>query len=155
MLVLGIDAAWTERGSSGVALLSCSQGKRRVLKAESSYARFIGLGNISETSKSIDVDALLRQAETIGGCPVDLVAIDMPVSRIKFAGRRAADDAISVEFGNAWASTHTPNAARPGAYGERVTAAFTKAGYPLATDRLQIEAAELSSKFSRSPHLCA
>jgi hypothetical protein len=33
MVVLGIDAAWTERGSSGVALLKCTQRRRHVLKS--------------------------------------------------------------------------------------------------------------------------
>jgi predicted RNase H-like nuclease len=87
-----------------------------------------------------DIKALLWKAEDIAGAKVDIVAIDMPMARTKFTGRRAADDAVSREFGKAWASTHTPSAVRPGLHGERISEAFTSAGYPLATDRLQVAA---------------
>lgn len=63
----------------------------------------------------------------------------MPIARTKFIGRRVADNAVSKAFGASWASTHTPNAERPGRHGERIADAFAKAGYPLATDRSQVD----------------
>ena len=40
-LVLGIDPAWTETGSSGVALLQIANGRRTLLEVASSYAEFL------------------------------------------------------------------------------------------------------------------
>jgi predicted RNase H-like nuclease len=143
-LVLGIDAAWTETGSSGVALLQIANGKRGVLAVASSYAGFLTPDKDEKRMPGTrpDVKALLRRAEDIAGAKVDIVAIDMPMARTQFTGRRAADDAVSREFGGAWASTHTPSAVRPGLHGERISEAFTSAGYPLATDRSQVAAGQ-------------
>ena len=141
-LVLGIDAAWTETGSSGVALLQIANGKRSVLEVASSYAGFLtpDIDGKRMPGTSPDVKALLRRAENIAGAKVDIVAIDMPMARTKFTARRCADNAVSGAFGGSWASTHTPNVARPGLHGERITEAFTSAGYVLATDRSQVAA---------------
>jgi predicted RNase H-like nuclease len=87
-----------------------------------------------------DVEALLRRAENIAGAVVNVVAIDMPMARKKIIGRRVADNAVSEVFGASGASTHTPNAERPGRYGERIAEAFAKAGYGLATDFSQVAA---------------
>lgn len=140
--VLGIDAAWTETGSSGVALLRIADGKRSVLEVASSYKGFLTTGTEGRRMAGTrpEVEELLRRAENIAGAMVDLVAIDMPMARTKFTGRRVADNAVSRTFGGSWASTHTPNAARPGLHGERIADAFAKAGYPLATDRSQVAA---------------
>lgn len=141
-LLLGIDAAWTETGSSGVALLEIADGRRTVLEVASSYAGFVtpGADEGRRPGARPDVDALLRRAETIAGGAVDLVAVDMPVARKKIAGRRVADNAVSRAFGASWASTHSPTAQRPGLHGERMAEAFAKAGYGLATDYSQAAA---------------
>jgi predicted RNase H-like nuclease len=139
-LVLGIDAAWTETGSSGVALLRVGKGKRSVLKVASSYAGFLtgGVEGRRVPGTRPDVEALLRKAENIAGDVVNVVAIDMPIARTRFVGRRVADNKVSEAFGASWASTHTPNAERPGLHGEQIADAFAKAGYPIATDRSQV-----------------
>jgi predicted RNase H-like nuclease len=141
-LVLGIDAAWTEKGSSGVALLKTTNGRRVTLALASSYSGF--LANRADVGRAPgtppDAEALLRKAEDIAGAAVDIVAIDMPIARSRFTGRRVADNAISVAFAASWASTHTPNAKRPGLYGEYITDNFAQAGYPVATDRSQVAA---------------
>src|SRR5438270_9862712 len=100
-LVLGIDAAWTETGSSGVALLRIADGKRSVLAVASSYAGFL-TGNDGRRMPGTrpDVEALLRRAENIAaGAVVNVVAIDMPMARTTLIGRRDADDKVSKEFG--------------------------------------------------------
>jgi predicted RNase H-like nuclease len=134
--ILGIDAAWTETGSSGVALLQIAPGRRTLLEVASSYEGFltpVAQGSWTPGAHP-DVEALLRRAETLTGAEVDLVAIDMPIAREKIVGRRIADNAVSKAFGASWASTHSPNAERPGHHGERIVEAFAEAGYGLATD---------------------
>ena len=142
-LVLGIDAAWTETGSSGIALLANRNGVRTVLAANSSYAEFLGndAGDHQTIGMLPDARLLLQRAENIAGAPVDLVAIDMPMANTRIRGRRVSDNAISVAFGAQWASTHSPSETRPGAYGEYITNSFAKAGYQLATDTLRVAAA--------------
>ena len=84
-LILGIDAAWTEAGSSGVALLETRNGRRTVLAANSSYAEFLGddAGDRQLAGMPPDATLLLQKAENIAGAAVDLVAIDMPMARYK------------------------------------------------------------------------
>jgi predicted RNase H-like nuclease len=127
MLVLGIDAAWKECGTSGVALLKIESGGKRTIAATSSYADFI----ISD-GKNI-AQCLLRSAEVIGGQRVDVVAIDMPISRCQITGRREADNAVSRAFGRYGAGTHSPNEARPGHFGRNLYLGFAGQGYEIAT----------------------
>jgi hypothetical protein len=42
-LVLGIDAAWTETGSSGVALLQIANGKRSMLELDALISALVGV----------------------------------------------------------------------------------------------------------------
>ncbi len=138
-LILGIDAAWTETGSSGIALLATRNGVRTVLAANSSYAEFLGsTANGRQSARMPDAKLLLQRAENIAGATVDLVGIDMPIANKKINGRRVADNAISIAFGAQWASTHSPSETRPGAYGEYIANSFARAGYQLATDHLRV-----------------
>jgi predicted RNase H-like nuclease len=57
----------------------------------------------------------------------------MPISKKPITGRRVADDAISREFGSAWAGTHSPTKNRPGQHGRFVTEEFIRAGFSIAT----------------------
>lgn len=136
-LILGIDAAWTKIGSSGIALLETRNGRRTVLAANSSYSEFLG-DAAGDRQLAPDARLLLQKAESIAGAAVDLVAMDMPMARTRITGRRVADNAISVAFSAQWASTHSPNKMRPGPFGERFANSFAKAGYRLATDSLQV-----------------
>lgn len=147
-LILGIDAAWTHMGSSGVALLDCTNGGR-VVACAPSYASFINLSNgtpvdwASSPSSGLDAYAVLGAAVKLGRGPVDVVAVDMPMATTTILGRRLADQEISRKFGSAWAGTHSPNANRPGVYGHSVTQKFIEAGYPLATNQDRIQARSL------------
>jgi predicted RNase H-like nuclease len=139
VIVLGIDAAWTERGSSGVALLSSASGNRKILHAAASYEAFVANGTHPDSNfrhkpnGPPNVGDLLATAEKIAGRPVDVVAIDMPISKVPIAGRRTADQAVSRKFGAAGAGTHSPGVERPGRHGQNVTNDFNRAGYPIAT----------------------
>jgi predicted RNase H-like nuclease len=139
-LILGVDAAWTETGSSGVALLDCANDWRLIACAPS-YSSFIAHADSKPICwhrpqpSPLDATKLLKAAEELGGGRVDVVAIDMPIASVPFSSRRAADQEISRKFGSAWAGTHSPNANRPGEYGRRVSTAFVDAGYPLVTSQ--------------------
>jgi predicted RNase H-like nuclease len=141
VIVLGIDAAWTEAGSSGVALLSSVEGRRKVLRVAPSYEAFVVAGewpvDFVSWKKPVggrpNVLALLTTAERIGGRVVDVVAMDMPISRKPIAGRRTADQLISRAFGAAGASTHSPTCVRPGRHGQSITEDFNRAGYNVVT----------------------
>lgn len=50
-----------------------------------------------------------------------------------FSSRRAADRAVSREFGSRNCSTHSPSAERPGPLGAGISREFQTAGYPLRT----------------------
>ena len=80
-----------------------------------------------------DVRALLKAACELSGTAVDLVTIDMPMSTTPIIGRRAADNAVSREFGNRGCAAHSPSVSRPGALGVRLADDLVTAGYPLRT----------------------
>jgi len=140
-VILGIDAAWTATQPSGVALVRSDGTTWRCVAAAPSYDAFIGLSS----GKSIDwrqsqlkgckpdANGLLDAARRLAGSEVDIVAVDMPVSKEKISGRREADRAVSREFGGRKCSTHSPNCDRPGLIGEGLSAGFCKAGFELST----------------------
>jgi len=137
-VILGIDAAWTLTEPSGVALLD-TRGGAKCLGVAPSYAAFLMLSEgcpvdwgASHEGQEPPIAALLEAARRMAGAPVDVVAIDMPVSRLPINSRRAADNAVSLEFGGRWCSTHTPSSLRPGPMGARITAAFAALGYSVA-----------------------
>lgn len=57
--------------------------------------------------------------------------MDIPLSRKRIVGRRAADHAISTAFGAAKCSAHSPNSNRPGAWGQELQQCAEDAGYVL------------------------
>ena len=137
--VLGIDAAWTNSNPSGVALVVEDDARWRLAAVASSYLAFGTLARVEPASGGRpigslpDVADLLKSSERLGGRPVDLVAIDMPLSLAPITGRRASDDAVSQAYGSRGAGTHTPSVMRPGPISDRLTADFRAAGYPLRT----------------------
>ena len=140
-VILAIDAAWTESEPSGVSVIASSGSTWRCVAAAPSYESFLAL------SKGIDVDwtarrfnssmpevtSLLDAATLLGGAPVDLVTIDMPVATVKITGRRKADNCISRNYGGRGCGTHTPSFTRPGKIGECLTEQFKAASYSIAT----------------------
>jgi len=148
-LALGIDAAWTARGSSGVALLEYTHHRCRLIAYAPSYAGFIKFSNADSVEwrnpagGRPDVSQLLKAAKSLGGGPVDVVALDMPMSRIDISARRPADDAISRVFGKYWASTYSPTPERPGEFGAWLTQQFLEARFSLRTDQSQPRQASL------------
>lgn len=140
-LILGIDAAWTENHSSGVALLSQEGDKLKVKASAPSYCSFISYASGVEIDWAKpapgmpSVSKLLDAAERIGGQEVSIVAIDMPLSRQKIETRRPADNEISKHFGKYSASVHSPNTNRPGQVGKLIQTELERAGFQLATTK--------------------
>ncbi|MDB5438476.1 MAG: hypothetical protein JWM33_903 [Caulobacteraceae bacterium] len=133
--VLGIDAAWTLRNPSGVALIAESPSGWRLAAVAGSYDSFIGRPSAG-LDQHADPAALIAACVRLVGQAPDLVAVDMPLARHPIERRRASDDAVSRAYGARHCSTHTPSAERPGKISGRMTAAFEQAGYPLATSRI-------------------
>ncbi len=139
--VLGIDAAWTEKEPSGVALIEGSPGSWRCVAVAPSYDSFLARAegvlvdwSIKSRGARPDVGRLLSAAETLlGGQELAVVTVDMPLSTEPMTGRRAADSAISSAYGGRGAAVHSPSAERPGPISDRLTRDFAAAGFPLAT----------------------
>lgn len=140
-VVLGIDAAWTTKEPSGVALVRGEGAEWRCLAVAPSYGAFLGLARgeavdwdqRSFRAESADPAALLGASALLAGSPVDIVAVDMPVATVPIESRRCADDEVSAEFGSRWCSAHTPNPERPGPLGLAFSTALVAAGYPIST----------------------
>lgn len=144
-IVLGIDAAWTVKQPSGVALLDTHKPGAMCISATPSYDAFLALVNGEQINWEAQhrgteppVTELLAASKALSGSAVDLIAIDMPVSKVAITGRREADQAVSREFGGRWCAAHTPNANRPGPLGARLSKAFLSHGYPIATSETPV-----------------
>ncbi|MBY5646013.1 DUF429 domain-containing protein [Rhizobium leguminosarum] len=135
--VLGIDAAWTEREPSGVALIADSGSGWRLVQVAASYDAFMLPASIADPvlrhrGSIPEAVALLGTASQKVGAPVDIVAVDMPLSMTPIVNRRASDNQISTAYGARHASTHTPSVTRPGRLSDDLRLGFHAAGYPLA-----------------------
>ncbi len=127
--VLGIDAAWTAKNNSGVALVTGEGDNWKVVRVAASYADFLqGLGATDTSTKE-----LIRASERLCGEELKVIAVDMPLSKAPITCRRVSDNAISLEFGGRWCSTHTPSAQRPGQIADRLREDCAELGFLLAT----------------------
>jgi predicted RNase H-like nuclease len=139
-VVLGIDAAWTVHGPSGVALVKRNAEGWSCVALAPSYASFLALANGTAIDWSTrahgdrpDMAALLEAAERLAGRPVDLLAFDMPLSTEPVRSRRAADRQVSQQFGNRGCSVHSPVPQRPGAIADHTRESLEQRGYALRT----------------------
>lgn len=135
--VLGIDAAWTTTQPSGVALVSARADGWHLIFAGSSYGQLLAHAEVGLTSTSrpsgavAEAPALLAAAGKIAGAPVDLVAVDMPLSLEPITARRLSDNLVSAAYGARHCSTHTPSAIRPGKISDDLRSGFGHCGYGL------------------------
>jgi len=135
--VLGIDAAWTERNPSGVALVEVHGGGRAAaVMAAPSYESFCA-GRVDWSARQrgglCDAGSILAAARRLTPLPIRCVAVDMALSRVPITGRRAADNRTSAAFGRQWCGTHSPSADRPGRVSEALLRGFEDEGFRLAT----------------------
>jgi predicted RNase H-like nuclease len=136
--VMGIDAAWSLKNPSGVAL-ACEQPAGWTLMAvEASYQRFHACADdlpkeLRPSGSCPDAAALLASAAKLGGCRVNLVAIDMPLAHAPIIGRRVCDNDVSREYGARKCATHTPSAVWPGRLSDALREGLHMEGYGLLT----------------------
>ena len=144
--VLGIDPAWSEKNPSGVALICRDPGKPwKFVAAAPSYGAFIDQahgGQVREEEKpeggAPQPDELLKAAELLlDGYRVSVVSVDMPLSKVRITGRRAADNAVSREFGGRGCSTHSPNSTTPGQISRTVSEGLEARSYPLEVSEVR------------------
>lgn len=142
--VLGIDAAWSYKHPSGVALIRAKDdGHWEFVAVAPSYDSFTALAvgrpvQWDNTPKGSvpEMECLLTAAtKLLDGERVTVVAVDMPLSLDEpITGRRECDRAIAVAFGARGCSPHSPNAARPGQISYQLRADLERLGYPLAVN---------------------
>lgn len=130
--VLGIDAAWTEKNASGIALIQEHGVVWSLVAVAPSVREFAELSQSELNSHSV-AGPLLRASAALTGVEPVVVAVDMPLATVPIAGRRISDDAVSRAYGARKCATHSPTAERPGAISERLKSELMAAGYPLRT----------------------
>jgi predicted RNase H-like nuclease len=139
--VLGIDAAWTEKEPSGVALIEDSQGGWRCVAVTPSNDSFLALAegtsvdwNAKSRGALPDVARLVAASERLlSGRQLTVVTVEMPLSTKPITGRREADAAVSKAYGGRGAAVHSPSSERPGVISDQLTRDFAASGFPLAT----------------------
>ena len=139
--ILGIDAAWTEHEPSGVALIQGEDENWNVLCMAPSYDSFVACSqgasvdwNTPRFSGSYpNVTQLVNAARNMAAADISVVALDIPIANAEFDSRRAADSAISKEFGSRGCAAHSPNAVRPGPLAQSITSQLNDEGVRLAT----------------------
>ncbi|MBA8853802.1 putative RNase H-like nuclease [Ochrobactrum intermedium] len=140
--VIGIDAAWTLRQPSGVALAVLIGNEWQLRAVAPSYQRFQALADeclVCEPKplgRTPDVSALLQAGRKLAAAPIDIVAIDMPLSNSPIVGRRRSDDAVSRAYGSRKCSTHSPSDVRPGVISDTLRTQAEGEGYALATETI-------------------
>lgn len=136
-LVLGIDAAWTVRNPSGIALVSTETVPPKLVRASPSFEDFVA-GTTSDAwcgkhEFRASLTEVIRMAERIGTGPVSVMAVDMPIARSQVRRRRASDNMISRTFGRYDCSTYTPSEQRPGKVSDDFVTEAEVAGFSLQT----------------------
>lgn len=120
--ILGVDAAWTAKEPSGVALLEVGAAEKpRLLKYARSYEEFLSETdwNLPAKGSEPDFDKLFEFCNS-NGWDVNVIALDIPLSLKRITGRRVCDNLISKHYGKYNASTHSPNTDRPGPVSEKI-----------------------------------
>jgi hypothetical protein len=137
----GIDAAWTAGRPSGVALFHQRGDRWCCVALAPSYTQFEGLAEgravdwqARPPGSVPDLAALLAASrQHLDGEPVQVIAVDMPLSLDPIRGRRVADAAVSRAFGVQGCAVHSPSVERPRALADRLRTDAENLGYPLAT----------------------
>jgi predicted RNase H-like nuclease len=134
-VLLGIDAAWTDRNPSGMALLHGGASHPRLVRIARSFGEALRVTDSASLDwlapAAVEPDVLPDVLTHWG--PIDLAAVDMPLGRSRISSRRPADTALSSAYGARKAAVHSPGEERPGAVGRQLHAALEQAGLSLLT----------------------
>lgn len=131
--VLGIDAAWTERNPSGIALIERIGATWRLKVAASNLRDFARACDVAPPADAGVGFAVACAKRILDGRPPDLIAVDMPLSLQPITGRRLSDIGVSRRFGAAKCATHSPSWERPGKVSARFHEDCRVEGYRLKT----------------------
>ncbi len=103
MHVLGVDAAWTAGGCSGVALVERgARGRPRLLRIARSYGEFLSAPP-RWLEKPPAAAATIADVLAAVGVPLALVAL-VPLQVATLTGRREAEHAVARAYARAWAA---------------------------------------------------
>ncbi|MDF9800540.1 putative RNase H-like nuclease [Catalinimonas alkaloidigena] len=123
--ILGIDAAWTVGGSSGLALLKKENTESpSLIKLAASYKEFVGEKTYTNQKALPDLHQVINE---IGKIP-HVVALDIPLSPRPMTTYRAADRQITSRYGKKGAAVHSPTHDRPGKVADHMFAQLSNAG---------------------------
>lgn len=136
MVVLGIDAAWTEKQPSGISLLASKDGERcKILRLGDSYKNFLEKRQnltVKPKGSKPEINEILKSCE-VHGYSIDAIAVDMPLSNGLITGRRSCENEISKAYAAKGASVHSPTVDRPGKITLDLIQSLREQGYYLAT----------------------
>ncbi|MDW7674914.1 MAG: DUF429 domain-containing protein [Bacillota bacterium] len=131
--ILGIDAAWSTKNPSGVALLESNPNQQpKLIKVGRSYEEFQnGLVNLDlkVTGSFPSFSELLEPIPR----PI-IIALDIPMAPFLIEGRREVDQALSREYGRYKAAVHSPTKDRPGIIATAIFEQLKNLGYQWAID---------------------
>jgi predicted RNase H-like nuclease len=135
--ILGIDAAWTPKGSSGIALIRKTGSRQwECVAVEAGYSAFLRHSNqpfAARLDGRIPAREIVQVAEQLAKTSVSLVVADIPLSRNPITGPRFADIEIGKRFGAKGCAAHSPNSIRPGPVSEHFREGFEECGFSLTT----------------------
>lgn len=140
--ILGIDAAWTPEGSSGIALIrKAASGRWECVAVKASYSAFLSCSDRPPAvilGDRVPARELIRIAEQQAKTSVSLVVADIPLSRSPITGPRVAEKEVGRRFGAYGCAGHSPGLTRPGPVSEHFRDGFEECGFPLATREDQL-----------------
>lgn len=153
--VLGIDAAWTDKNPSGVALAKETEDGWMLCAVRCSYGEFCrkGLGDGYDLpDNAFDAPSLIRASEALAKQAPNLIAVDMPLSKSGITKRRPSDDCLSSEFGRYWCATHSPSKDRPGRVGKNLFEGFVHEKYEHCKNLQELSRYALHGLIEVYPH---
>ncbi len=137
--ILGIDAAWTATQPSGIALVSSeASGARDLCRVIYGHLIDHAAGRIPSLRPSgsvAEAAGVLAAAEQIARAPIDLVAVDMPLSLQTIAERRVSDNLFRSLWRCAIAAPTRRSSIRPGRISDNLRTGFAQCGYNAAYTR--------------------
>ena len=143
--ILAIDAAWTNTEPSAVALVKQVGSQWLCQSLAPDYGQFIALaeGYPVDWSKkpegaTPDLEKLLSASEKLlGNQLVNLITVDMPVSKVPINGYREAEREIARAFSKYGCAAHAPSTERPGRISEAYTRNLSNYGFELGVKMTQ------------------
>lgn len=144
MIILGVDAAWSERNPSGLALLQWEPGEKpSIIAIARSYDEFLNytLGRDIDWKMCVrgskpDFRIILEKIYSLTSEKPRVIALDLPLSPYPIIGRRACDNKVSSLYGKMGAAVHSPSADNTAVSG-MVYEQLTVAGYDLLLEANQ------------------